>query len=245
MNEGLDIRNLPELCGDHVRRLGEIYRSNLTELDKERAFEAGLRETSDCRNCLVRRRGKYLPRRMKVKICVVGDNSAEKAALLAPFVHPMFDERYIRTFGTQVSKKELLAADPSGSGEIQVDLTVWNIMGSKGFRDLLKEAYFYGVRGILAVCDVTRKKTLDDLDDWIEGVYSVTGKIPVVLLGNKIEFKDQIQVREDDLAQAAKAYGCPYFFTSTRTGLNVEKAFRTLAERVARERYARKLVPEE
>jgi len=183
--------------------------------------------------------------RMKVKVCLVGEAGTDKTALIRRHVLPNFDDRYIQTLGTAVAKKGLRVASPHTSGELRVDMTVWDIMGQWGFRELLKEAYFYGARGILAVCDITRRKTLDDLDDWIDGVYSVTGKIPTVLLGNKTEFIEHAQISEEDLAQAARAYDCPYFFTSARTGLNVELAFATLAERVAQERNARRINPED
>jgi len=174
-------------------------------------------------------------KRMKVKVCLVGEAAVGKTSLIRRFVLENFDDKYIQTLGTKVSKKELTSTSPDGSGELKIDMTIWDI----------KEAYFYGARGILAVCDVTRKKTLDDLDDWIEGVYSVTGKIPIEFLGNKVDLKDQVQISEDDMVQAARAYDSPFHFTSAKAGVNVENAFQSLAERVAKERYARKVLPEE
>jgi small GTP-binding protein len=184
-------------------------------------------------------------KRMKVKICLVGEAAVGKTSLIRRFVLDNFDDKYIQTLGTKVSKKEMSVSGPEDSGELQVDMTIWDIMGQKGFRELLKEAYFYGAKGILAVCDVTRKKTLEDLDDWIEGVYSVTGKIPIEFLANKVDLKDVAEVKEDDMIQAARAYDSPFHFTSAKTGINVEIAFQSLAERIAKERYARKLVPDE
>ena len=184
-------------------------------------------------------------KRMKVKVCLIGEAAVGKTSLIRRFVLDNFDDKYIQTLGTKVSKKELASPSPDGTGELKIDMTIWDIMGQKGFRELLKEAYFYGARGILAVCDVTRRKTLDDLDDWIEGVYSVTGKIPIEFLGNKIDLKDQVQISEDDMVQAARAYDSPFHFTSAKAGVNVENAFQSLAERVAKERYARKVLPEE
>ena len=181
--------------------------------------------------------------KMKVKICLVGEGAVGKTCLIRRFIQDQFDDRYISTLGAKVSKKEIKVDGPNGG--MDVDMTIWDIMGQKGFRELLKKAYFYGARGILAVCDVTRKKTLEDLDDWIEGVYSVTGKIPIEFLGNKIDLKDQVQISEDDMVQAARAYDSPFHFTSAKAGVNVENAFQSLAERVAKERYARKVLPEE
>ena len=183
-------------------------------------------------------------KRMKVKVCLIGEAAVGKTSLIRRFVLDNFDDKYIQTLGTKVSKKELTSPSPDGSAELKIDMTIWDIMGQKGFRELLKEAYFYGARGILAVCDVTRRKTLDDLDDWIEGVYSVTGKIPIEFLGNKMDLKDQLQITEDEMVQAARAYDSPFRFTSAKAGVNVETAFQSLAERVAKERYARKVVAE-
>ncbi len=170
------------------------------------------------------------PEKMKVKVCLVGEGAVGKTCLIRRFIHDQFDDRYISTLGAKVSKKEILV--DGARGPISVDMTIWDIMGEKGFRELLKEAYFHGAQGILAVCDVTRKETLDDLDDWVAAVVKVTGKIPVEFLANKADLKDQQVVREADLAQAAGSHGAPYLFTSAKTGENVEAAFANLAKMI-------------
>src|SRR5256712_2100301 len=114
-------------------------------------------------------------RRMKMKVCLVGEAAVGKTSLIRRFVLDDFDDKYIQTLGTKVSKKELQVPRPKGNDPLKVDMTIWDIMGQKGFRELLKEAYFYAARGILAVCEVTRPPTFADLAHWIEGVSSVTG----------------------------------------------------------------------
>jgi len=184
-------------------------------------------------------------KRMKVKVCLVGEAAVGKTSLIRRFVLDDFDDKYIQTLGTKVSKKEIVAQIPDGSGELKIDMTIWDIMGQKGFRELLKEAYFYGAKGILAVCDVTRRRTLDDLDDWIEGVYSVTGRVPIEFLANKVDLKDESEVGEEEMVQAARAYDSPFHFTSAKSGVSVELAFQSLSERIAKERYAKKVAPDE
>ncbi len=184
-------------------------------------------------------------KRMKMKVCLVGEAAVGKTSLIRRFVLDDFDDKYIQTLGTKVSKKELTVVNPEGQGELKIDMTIWDIMGQKGFRELLKEAYFYGAKGILAVCDVTRRRTLEDLDDWIEGVYSVTGKIPIEFLANKVDLTDEAQIGEDGMVQAARAYDSPFHFSSAKTGVNVELAFQSLSERIAKERFAKKVAPDE
>ena len=143
------------------------------------------------------------------------------------------DDRYIVTLGAKVSKKEL-ALNPKGGDAIQMDMTIWDIMGSKGFRELLREAYFHGAQGILAVADITRYDTLEDLDSWVESVFRTVGEIPVAFAINKMDLKDQAAFGEDQVKQATEAFEAPYFFSSAKTGENVELVFRTLGETIAK-----------
>jgi small GTP-binding protein len=170
------------------------------------------------------------PEKMKVKICLVGEGAVGKTCLIRRFIHDQFDDRYISTLGAKVSKKEILV-DGSG-GPISVDMTIWDIMGEKGFRELLKEAYFHGAQGVLAVCDVTRRETLDDLEEWVAAVVKVTGQVPVEFLANKADLKDEQVVNDTDLQKAAGLHGSPFLFTSAKTGENVEKAFAELAKMI-------------
>ncbi len=172
-------------------------------------------------------------RHLKSKICLVGEKAVGKTSLIRRYVLNMFDEQYITTIGTRVSKKEVNVLVPERDLLIDVDMTIWDIMGEKGFRELLKDAYFYGANGILAVADLTRRRTLDDLDDWIDGVEGVVGKVPVLLVVNKTDLESNAEYSEKDVGQFAKAYGSEYVMTSAKTGLNVEDAFLRLGGLVA------------
>jgi len=165
--------------------------------------------------------------KMKVKICLVGEGAVGKTCLIRRFIQDQFDDRYISTLGAKVSKKELRVDGPNGGRDI--DMTIWDIMGEKGFRELLKEAYFHGAQGVLAVCDVTRKETLDDLDEWVAAVVKVTGNVPIEYLANKADLKDEMAVTEADIRKVAQSHRAPYLYTSAKTGQTVESAFAALA----------------
>jgi len=92
----------------------------------------------------------------------------------------------------------------------------------------LKDAYFYGANGILAVADLTRRRTLDNLDDWIDGVEDVVGKVPILIAVNKSDLAANARFREIDVAAFAKAYHAEFFMTSAKTGERVEDVFRRL-----------------
>ena len=171
-------------------------------------------------------------RHLKSKICLVGEKAVGKTSLIRRYVLNMFDEQYVTTIGTRVSKKEARVFLPERDMLVDVDMQIWDIMGEKGFRELLKEAYFYGANGIVAVADLTRRKTLDDLDDWIDGVEQIVGKVPLLIAVNKSDLVSGAVFGEKDIEQVAKAYDCPYVFTSAKSGEHVEDAFRKLGQMV-------------
>ncbi|MFQ6107117.1 MAG: Rab family GTPase [Thermoplasmata archaeon] len=169
-------------------------------------------------------------RRLKSKVCLVGEKAVGKTSLIRRFVLNTFDDRYITTIGTKVSKKEL---EFEGKDmHIRVDMTIWDIMGEKGFRELLKEAYFYGANGILAVSDLTRKKTLVDLDDWIDSTMKEAGKIPVMIALNKVDLEDDAEFGDREAIEIAKAFEAPFIYTSAKTGERVQDAFERLGKMV-------------
>lgn len=168
---------------------------------------------------------------MKTKICLVGEHAVGKTSLIRRYVLNEFDDRYITTLGAKVSKKEF-GMNREGAPPLQMDMTIWDIMGSKGFRELLREAYFYGAQGILAVCDITREDTLEELDAWVESVFHTVNEVPVVFVVNKTDLKERAAFGEEQVKQAAEAFDAPYHFTSAKTGDNVEQAFGELSKAI-------------
>ncbi len=185
----------------------------------------------------------------RIKICLVGDSGVGKSSLIRRYVNDEFDDRYISTLGAKASKKEIPFKSATTGKEITLIMTVFDIMGSPSLRDLLKETYFTGVEGVLAVCDVTRPETLENVGPWMEAVEKVAGKVPMVLLGNKSDLPNRARVTEESLARVASLFKSPWFVTSALTGANVEKAFKTLmvaiVKKVAQEKVQLELEIEE
>lgn len=165
---------------------------------------------------------------LKLKVCLVGDGAVGKTSLIKKFVYDEFSDKYLATIGTKITKKEVLVPDPEGDGKIRVDMAIWDIMGQQGFRRLLQEAYFFGVDGVIAVCDLTREETLSGLSDWLDRIEGAAGDVPIITLGNKKDLQDSIAVKEDDLKKLSKEKKSEYLLTSAKTGENVERAFRDL-----------------
>ncbi len=178
-------------------------------------------------------------KRLKSKICLVGNKSVGKTSLIRRYVLNMFDDHYLMTIGTKVSKKQVRVLQPEHDRVVDIDMAIWDIMGTKEFQELLRDAYFYGANGILAVCDLVRRRTLDDLDEWIDGVDRVVGKVPVLIAVNKSDLISDAQFADREVAQVAKAFGSEFLRTSAKTGEHVEEAFHRLGALVAEDQFSR------
>jgi len=163
---------------------------------------------------------------LKFKICLVGEHEVGKTCLIKRYVFNEFSESYLRTIGTRVTKKQLKVKHPDTKDDIPVQLMIWDIVGRKGIRGLLQQAYFMGAQGILAVCDNTREDTLSDLDDWIDGVHKITPDVPTVFLGNKCDLEEKQEISLNEIRSYASGYESPgAYLSSAKTGFNVDMAF--------------------
>lgn len=170
--------------------------------------------------------------RVKVKLCLVGDSGVGKSSLIRRYVLDLFDDAYVQTLGAKVTKKTILLPVYTPGPPLEVVMTIWDVMGNSGFRELLKESYFYGCQGIVAVASVTERETLEDLDGWIDRAWDVAGDVPVHILVNKIDLTEPGLVEEDRFRSFSEAYDSPFIFTSAKRGDNVTKAFEELARRI-------------
>lgn len=164
----------------------------------------------------------------KLKVGLVGDPAVGKTSLIRRFVLDQFDDRYAKTIGAKVSKKEVHLALPQ-SRHMRVDMMIWDVMGEKNIAELYLQAHFEGMQGILAVADVTRGDTLKSIDGWTASVRHVAGEVPIYVLVNKMDLEDEFDLKLAEVSKYSRALGSPFAFTSAKTGKNVEKAFTELA----------------
>lgn len=168
------------------------------------------------------------PELRKLKVCLVGDLGVGKTSLVRRYVIDQFDDKYIATIGTKVTKKDITMNNPKSGKDEFVSVLIWDIMGQPSFREILRESYFYGAQGALCVCDITDKDTFGELRYWIKAMTATAGQIPMVVIGNKVDLREKAQVTLGELKSFAEGLNSPAIMTSAKTGENVEKAFATL-----------------
>lgn len=171
--------------------------------------------------------------KVKKSIILLGDGAVGKTSLIRRFVLDSFDDHYITTIGAKVSKKTMVIEDDTSINELS--MMIWDIMGQKGYRST-QAISFGGVEGAMIVCDLTRRDSLDSIRDyWIPSLLTTTGRVPVVLLGNKEDLKDKIEFGMEELKKVTSEYGDDIsiaFLSSAKTGNNVESAFLDIGRRI-------------
>ena len=173
---------------------------------------------------------------VRLKICMAGDATVGKTSLIRRSVLDEYDDRYIATLGTKITKKVMSVRDPKGAGPVTVHAILWDIMGTPTLRDLLKEAYYHGAEGIFAVADHTRKETLAALDAWARSIRSVAGDIPTLGLVNKQDLDPDPQFAPGEIEAFFEKRGWPWLYTSAKTGAGVEEGFGRLVETILADR---------
>ncbi|MFX0173115.1 MAG: Rab family GTPase [Candidatus Hodarchaeota archaeon] len=161
---------------------------------------------------------------MQYKIVLAGDEMVGKTTLINRFITGSFKKEYKATIGVDIFTKRLLVMDQ------EVNLQIWDIAGQTTFRKF-RERFFAGSKGALLVYDLTMPKSLNNLHlSWITDIETITGEIPLVLIGNKVDLDDLIAVTSKDIGSFLGLHPniASHYNTSALTGENVERSFHEL-----------------
>lgn len=161
--------------------------------------------------------------RYKFKICVFGDPAVGKTTLLLKYVDNCFREIYIPTVGVNVSTKSI-SVKAKGGEKASINLNLWDLAGQANFKTLRK-IYAEGSSASIIIYDCTRSETFSSVKKWKDEIEKINPKIPVYLLGNKIDLKEKRKVSTDEGKDIASTLGLKYFETSAKTGENVSTLF--------------------
>jgi len=163
---------------------------------------------------------------IKRKVCLIGDWGVGKTSLIRKYVFDQFDDKYIVTLGTKVTKKRV-KFKKSEEEIIDLNMMIWDIMGQEDFKKIQLLAY-KNANGALIVCDLTRRETLDHIPKWRDELFSITGEIPLVVLANKCDLTEQGKFTATELTEVSNGIKAQCFITSAKTGENVETAFKKI-----------------
>jgi small GTP-binding protein len=117
--------------------------------------------------------------------------------------------------------------------DIQCTLSIFDLAGQERFREIQK-VFYVGTNAVIYVFDFTRPDTLKNLDKWQNALYrgiEDEKEVISILIGNKVDLKDQLLVNRQDAEEKALALNCRRFLqTSALTGEHVDEAFSYISE---------------
>lgn len=178
------------------------------------------------------------------KIIVLGDAAVGKSSLMNNYMGNPFSENESPTIGVEFGSKivdgsQVLSSDlkqqffeaelqqkkksnnnsTMHQQDIPLKTMIWNTSGQERFHSIVT-SYYRKTNGVLLVCDVTRKETLTHLDYWIQD-YNKNSAIPLsevgaVIVANKSDLKDRIEIQPEELQKFAEQHEIPYFVVSSK-----------------------------
>ncbi len=171
-------------------------------------------------------------RKMRLKICLVGDREVGKTSLIQRYVFDSFSDAYHGTLGTKLHLLQFVK-EVAAKEKVEADVALFDLMGEHGSRDLFRDAMFWGAHGFVAVCDVRRPDTFESLVGWVNAVKSVAGDVPYRILVNKADLLSEAVVPPGLLNRLSVMFPhVPYSLVSAKTGAEVERAMGLLLEDV-------------
>jgi len=171
------------------------------------------------------------------KVVLLGDGAVGKTSLIRRYVHDRFDDSYVMTIGSKVSKKQL--AISRKDKVTQLNLMIWDVLGREGYASLHSRT-FAGVHGAILVADMTRRETLASLERyWIPTLFKVVEYVPLVFACNKSDLSGSAAFDFKEIGDMASRYNSGLrdalprnlstsYLTSAKAGSNVNAAFESL-----------------
>ncbi len=160
------------------------------------------------------------------KVILVGEGGVGKTSLALRYTDDRFEQDMRMTIGVNFASKKVC----TDMGDIT--LLLWDLGGQPRFQEVVSD-YFRGASMGVAVFDVTRKFTLYRLDDWIDRLRKAAPQCRLVLVGNKIDERDEGEGVSPEMGRSrAQELSAPYFEVSAKTGEHVDEMFNYVARRL-------------
>jgi len=140
------------------------------------------------------------------------------------YVKKIFGVQYKATINADFISKEVIK---DGN---RIQLQLWDTVGSEKYHSLM-QTYIRNSEACILVFDLTDKVSFNNIETWRKEFLNALNppdgdEFPFVLAGNKLDLKDNIKVKEEDIQNYCDMNNnMPYFLCSAQTGKNVDLIF--------------------
>ena len=173
----------------------------------------------------------------KCKIIILGDCNVGKSNFFLRISKKIFNEEYKQSIEIQTVKILQSFKDHQGfMKKIIVDL--YDTFGQERYRNLINN-YYKNVDGIIFMYDVTDQKSFENIKNWFDDAvqFNSNKNCSFFIIGNKIDLKDKIIVKKEDVNKIIDEYKIKYKIDnlifdeiSCKENINVDETFQTLCK---------------
>ncbi|CAH1764592.1 2940_t:CDS:2 [Entrophospora sp. SA101] len=150
------------------------------------------------------------------KLAVLGDCGVGKSALIRQLCNI-----YGATFQRDLSINAIIEDQPC----------VVEVLSTSGIEEYigLRDQCIRDADGFLLVYSLISRPTFERIERHKDHIMRIkdSGKVPMILVGNKCDKIDKREVLREEGMNMAKALGCDFIETSAKTCVNVERSFCT------------------
>eukprot|EP00296_Roombia_truncata_P000621 JP436302.1.p1 GENE.JP436302.1~~JP436302.1.p1 ORF type:complete len:189 (-),score=86.44 JP436302.1:267-833(-) len=162
------------------------------------------------------------------KLVIVGGGGVGKSALTIQLIQNNFIEEYDPTIEDSYRKQVT----------IDDETCLLDILDTAGQEEYsaMRDQYMRTGQGFLVVYSITSRSSFDEVSAFREQISRVkdSDKVPIVIVGNKVDLEHDRQVSTVEGRELAKSFGVPFLETSAKVRINVEDSFYELVREIRR-----------
>ena len=176
---------------------------------------------------------------INLKMCLLGNGYVGKTSIRRSYLGQGFTTEYLGTLGADFAIKNIIYTN------LSIRFQIWDIAGQPRFNQIRK-SFFVGSQAAMIIYDITDTEmtSFDAVINWTEELWENNGKgkVPILLIGNKIDLRsgsqktisyDEGKALAEKISQKTAMY-VPFIETSAKTGENIDLAIHKMAEEFIR-----------
>lgn len=164
------------------------------------------------------------------KLVIVGGGGVGKSALTIQLIQNHFIDEYDPTIEDSYRKQVT----------IDEETCLLDILDTAGQEEYsaMRDQYMRTGQGFLCVYSITNRSTFEEISAFREQILRVkdTDKVPMVIVGNKLDLDTERTVSQVEGKELAATYGCPWMETSAKARIRVEDSFFELVREIRKDK---------